>query len=107
MMPENAAPSPSDEKAKKLGISLEDYLLPTHGKIQMISETGELLSVEDQGPTPGHEYPMPSVEELLEGYRQLVIGRRVTDQNYPLVRQVRMAVYPSSHGQDAAEMAAT
>src|SRR5690625_7545376 len=106
MMPENAAPSPSDEKAKKLGISLEDYLLPTHGKIQMISETGELLSVEDQGSTPGHEYPMHTQQQLLDGYRQLVISRRVNDQNYALVSQGRMAVYPSSHGQEASEVAA-
>ena len=106
MMPEHTQPDLAEEQAKKLGISLEDYLLPTHGKIQMISETGELLSVEDQGSTPGHEYPMPSVEELLEGYRQLVIGRRINDQNYALVRQGRMAVYPSSHGQEASEVAA-
>ncbi|HEY4576329.1 MAG TPA: thiamine pyrophosphate-dependent enzyme [Yaniella sp.] len=105
-MPEHTQPDLAEEQAKKLGISLEDYLLPTHGKIQMISETGELLSVEDQGSTPGHEYPMPSVEELLEGYRQLVIGRRINDQNYALVRQGRMAVYPSSHGQEASEVAA-
>src|SRR5699024_9251293 len=43
---------------------------------------------------------------LLDGYRQLVIGRRVNDQNYALVRQGRMAVYPSSHGQEASEVAA-
>src|SRR5690625_1557911 len=104
MMPDNAQPDLSEEQAKKLGISLEDYLLPTHGKIQMISETGELLSVEEQGSTPGHEYPMPTQEQLLEGYRQLVIGRRVNDQNYALVRQGRMAVYPSSHGQEASEV---
>lgn len=106
MMPEHTQPDLAEEQAKKLGISLEDYLLPTHGKIQMVSETGEILSVEDQGSTPGHEYPMPSVEELLEGYRQLVIGRRINDQNYALVRQGRMAVYPSSHGQEASEVAA-
>lgn len=106
MMPENAQPDLSEEKAKKLGISLEDYLLPTHGRIQMISETGALLPADEQGSTPGHEYPMPSADELLEGYRQLVIGRRVNDQNYALVRQGRMAVYPSSHGQEASEVAA-
>lgn len=106
MMPENAQPDLSEQQAKKLGISLEDYLLPTHGRIQMISETGDLLSVDDQGSTPGHEYPMPTHEELLDGYRQLVIGRRVNDQNYALVRQGRMAVYPSSHGQEASEVAA-
>lgn len=106
MLPENAQPDPTDEKVKRLGISLEDYLLPTHGRIQMISESGELLSVDEQGSTPGHEYPMPTTQELLDGYRQLVIGRRVNDQNYALVRQGRMAVYPSSHGQEASEVAA-
>ena len=49
---------------------------------------------------------MPTQEDLLEGYRQLVIGRRVNDQNYALVRQGRLAVYPSSHGQEASEVAA-
>src|SRR5699024_5482858 len=83
-----------------------DYLLPTHGRIQMISKTGDLLSVEEQGSTAGHEYPMPTQQQLLDGYRQLVIGRRVNDQNYALVRQGRMAVYPSSHGQEASEVAA-
>lgn len=106
MMPENATSSHSGEKAKKLGISLEDYLLPTHGRIQMISKSGELLSVEEQGSTAGHEYPMPTQQQLLDGYRQLVIGRRVNNQNYALVRQGRMAVYPSSHGQEASEVAA-
>src|SRR5690625_2240705 len=106
MVPQNATSSHSGEKAKKLGISLEDYLLPTHGRIQMISKTGDLLSVEEQGSTAGHEYPMPTQQQLLDGYRQLVIGRRVNDQNYALVRQGRMAVYPSSHGQEASEVAA-
>src|SRR5699024_8715590 len=106
MMSENAQPDHTGEKVKRLGISLEHYLLPTHGRIQMISESGELLSVDEQGSTPGHEYPMPTAQELLDGYRQLVIGRRVNDQNYALVRQGRMAVYPSSHGQEASEVAA-
>src|SRR5699024_8314948 len=106
MVPQNATSSHSGEKAKKLGISLEDYLLPTHGRIQMISKSGDLLSVEDQGSTAGHEYPMRTQQQLLDGYRQLVIGRRVNDQNYALVRQARMAVYPSSHGQGASEAAA-
>src|SRR5690625_5810680 len=72
----------------------------------MISKSGDLLSVEEQGSTAGHEYPMPTQQQLLDGYRQLVIGRRVNDQNYALVRQGRMAVYPSSHGQEASEVAA-
>jgi pyruvate dehydrogenase E1 component alpha subunit len=43
---------------------------------------------------------------LLAAYEQLVVGRRVNDQNSALVRQGRMAVYPSSHGQEACQVAA-
>ena len=85
------------------GISLEEYLLPAARRIQLIGEDGTLLAPEEQGTEPGHEYPLPSDEELLAAYRHLVIGRRVNDQAYALVRQGRMAVYPSSHGQEASE----
>jgi pyruvate dehydrogenase E1 component alpha subunit len=51
-------------------------------------------------------FRMPAVDELIAGYRQLVIGRRVNDQANALVRQGRLAVYPSSHGQEACEVAA-
>lgn len=88
------------------GISLEEYLLPAARRIQLIGEDGTLLAPEEQGTEPGHEYPLPSDEELLAAYRHLVIGRRVNDQAYALVRQGRMAVYPSSHGQEASEVAA-
>lgn len=104
--PDQSGQADSSRAAQRFGISLEDYLLPTHGRIQLVDQDGALLPTEDQGTTPGHEYPMPSDEELLEGYRHLVIGRRVNDQNYALVRQGRMAVYPSSHGQEASEVAA-
>ena len=88
------------------GISLEEYLLPATRRIQLLAEDGTLLTAEEQGAEPGHEYPLPSDEELLAAYRHLVIGRRVNDQAYALVRQGRMAVYPSSHGQEASEVAA-
>jgi pyruvate dehydrogenase E1 component alpha subunit len=42
----------------------------------------------------------------MAAYEQLVVGRRVNDQNSALVRQGRMAVYPSSHGQEACQVAA-
>src|SRR5699024_11167257 len=92
MMPENATSSHSGEKAKKLGISLEDYLLPTHGRIQMISKSGELLAVEEQGATAVHELAAPTRQPVLVGYRQLVNGRRGNDQSYALARQGRLAV---------------
>jgi len=101
---EDAAGRPNAGAA--FGISLEEYLLPATRRIQLIGEDGSLLSPEAQGTEPGHEYPLPDDETLLSAYRHLVIGRRVNDQNYALVRQGRMAVYPSSHGQEAAEVAA-
>ncbi len=52
------------------------------------------------------QYKMPAKERLLDGYRSLVIGRRINDQCNALVRQGRLAVYPSSHGQEACQVAA-
>jgi pyruvate dehydrogenase E1 component alpha subunit len=51
-------------------------------------------------------YRMPAKQRLLDGYRALVIGRRINDQCNALVRQGRLAVYPSSHGQEACQVAA-
>ena len=95
-----------DEACRNFGISVEDYLLPARGQIQIVDEAGRLRATEDQGTAPGHEYPVPSDEELVRAYERLVVGRRVNDQNSALVRQGRMAVYPSSHGQEACQVAA-
>ncbi|MDQ4501661.1 pyruvate dehydrogenase (acetyl-transferring) E1 component subunit alpha [Sinomonas sp. ASV322] len=99
-------PAEAQEAVKRFGISIEDYMLPVHGQIQILSEDGTMLPEEQRGSSPGHQYPVPSDSELLEAYRQLVIGRRVNDQNSALVRQGRLAVYPSSHGQEACQVAA-
>src|SRR5687768_18370914 len=89
------------EAVRKVGITVEDYMLPARHQIQMVDQDGNLKPHSEQGTEPGHEYPLPSDEELLAAYEQLVVGRRVNDQNSALVRQGRMAVYPSSHGQEA------
>ena len=102
-------PAEAQQAIRSFGISLEDYMLPVHGRVQQIQildPSGRLLPEEERGSAPGHEYPIPPGEELLEAYRRLVIGRRVNDQNSALVRQGRMAVYPSSHGQEACQVAA-
>jgi pyruvate dehydrogenase E1 component alpha subunit len=49
---------------------------------------------------------MPGSEALLRAYAALVAGRRLNDQAYALVRQGRLAVYPSSHGQEACQVVA-
>ncbi|ACL40869.1 Pyruvate dehydrogenase (acetyl-transferring) [Pseudarthrobacter chlorophenolicus A6] len=94
------------EAVKKFGITAEDYMLPARHQIQMVDPEGRLKDKGEQGAEPGHEYPVPGDAELLAAYEQLVVGRRVNDQNSALVRQGRMAVYPSSHGQEACQVAA-
>lgn len=106
----HTSPAPAEdaltEAVKKFGISVEDYMLPARHQIQMVDPDGRLKPEAEQGTQPGHEYPVPGDEELLAAYEQLVVGRRVNDQNSALVRQGRMAVYPSSHGQEACQVAA-
>ncbi|MEE2567940.1 pyruvate dehydrogenase (acetyl-transferring) E1 component subunit alpha [Pseudarthrobacter sp. J64] len=96
----------ADEVVRKFGISVEDYMLPARHPIQMVDPDGRLNPKERQGTEPGHEYALPDDAELMAAYERLVIGRRVNDQNSSLVRQGRMAVYPSSHGQEACQVAA-
>ena len=43
---------------------------------------------------------------LVRAFAALVTARRLNDQAYALVRQGRLAVYPSSHGQEACQVAA-
>ena len=63
--------------------------------------------VDEQGVSVTHEkYERPPLEALLAGYSALVQGRRVNEQCNALVRQGRLAVYPSSHGQEACQIAA-
>ncbi|GAB2895723.1 pyruvate dehydrogenase (acetyl-transferring) E1 component subunit alpha [Neomicrococcus lactis] len=108
--PEKAPHVPSEvavpEALRNFGISLEDYLLPARHQIQIVDQNGALIPLDEQGAQPGHEYPIPDDAALLAAFEQLVIGRRVNDQNSALVRQGRMAVYPSSHGQEACQVAA-
>lgn len=108
--PDQASKAPQEdalsEAVKKFGITAEDYMLPARHQIQMVDPDGRLKPESEQGTEPGHEYPLPGDDELMAAYEQLVVGRRVNDQNSALVRQGRMAVYPSSHGQEACQVAA-
>ena len=74
-------------------------LLPRDEPVQLIDETG-VARVDD-------DYPMPPDDVLDRAYRGLVEGRRINDQANALVRQGRLAVYPSSHGQEACQIAAS
>ncbi|WP_091233514.1 pyruvate dehydrogenase (acetyl-transferring) E1 component subunit alpha [Microbacterium sp. 3J1] len=73
-------------------------MLPRSTVTQLIDAHGTV--VEDE------QYALPSVEALLAAYRGLVDARRINDQASALVRQGRLAVYPSSHGQEACQIGA-
>jgi pyruvate dehydrogenase E1 component alpha subunit len=51
-------------------------------------------------------YPEPSPAVLLAAYRKMVVGRRFDEQATVLARQGRLAVHPSSLGQEACQIAA-
>ena len=78
-------------------------LLPADVPIQLIDQHGAHAET-DSAQAGG--YTLPSAERLVEAYGALVTGRRVNDQCNALVRQGRLAVYPSSHGQEACQVAA-
>ena len=74
-------------------------MLPREAPVQLIDENGDT--------TADDEYALPDADLLLRAYRGLVDGRRFNDQCSALVRQGRLAVYPSSHGQEACQVAAS
>lgn len=73
-------------------------LLPRDTPVRLIDPEGTLVA------DPHHR--LPDTATLLRAYRALVEGRRINDQASALVRQGRLAVYPSSHGQEACQVAA-
>src|SRR5690625_8011053 len=73
-------------------------LLPATTPVSLVEPDGSPVSA------PG--YAMPDNSRLLRAFGGLVTARRLNDQATALVRQGRLAVYPSSHGQEACQVAA-
>jgi pyruvate dehydrogenase E1 component alpha subunit len=72
-------------------------LLPGTQPLQLIDPDGRA------GAHPGG-LTLPAPEVLVELHRRMVLGRRLDTQATALTRQGRLAVYPSSRGQDACEV---
>jgi 2-oxoisovalerate dehydrogenase E1 component alpha subunit len=83
--------------ATRTGVS--DDLLPSAAPLQLIDPDGR------PGDNPG-ELALPEPGILLDLYRRMVLGRRFDQQATTLTKQGRLAVYPSSHGQDACQVGA-
>ena len=77
-----------------------DELLPSVTPIRFVAEDGTA------GPPP-QRYAEPAAERLVDAYRRMVLGRRFDTQSTALTKQGRLAVYPSSRGQEACQVAAS
>ena len=76
-------------------------LLPSATPVRFLDDHGLPAGDEFRG-----DFAHPDEELLVETYRRMVIGRRFDAQATALTKQGRLAVYPSSHGQEACEVAA-
>ncbi|WP_108494370.1 pyruvate dehydrogenase (acetyl-transferring) E1 component subunit alpha [Promicromonospora sp. AC04] len=75
-----------------------DRLLPSREPVMLLDPDGR--------PTAAGKAALPAGEELLRGLAGMVTARRFNEQASALVRQGRLAVYPSSYGQEACQVAA-
>ncbi|XGU18531.1 thiamine pyrophosphate-dependent enzyme [Rhodococcus sp. 3Y1] len=67
--------------------------------MQYLDPAGELTRSEAR-------YAKPSDDRLIAMYRKMFLGRRFDQQATALTKQGRLAVYPSSRGQEACQIAA-
>jgi pyruvate dehydrogenase E1 component alpha subunit len=74
--------------------------LPSAEPVRLLDEAGRRLADADP------RYPEPAPEQLLAMYRTMVLGRRFDTQATALTKQGRLAVYPSSRGQEACQVGA-
>jgi 2-oxoisovalerate dehydrogenase E1 component alpha subunit len=76
-----------------------EALLPSARPIRFLDDNGVATDDGEHG-----RYEAPSTDLLVEAYRRMVIGRRFDAQATALTKQGRLAVYPSSHGQEACQV---
>lgn len=82
-------------------------LLPCAEPVRFLDPDGTRTapSAETAATLEERGYTMPSDEDLLAVWRGMVVGRRFDAQATALTKQGRLAVYPSSRGQDACQVA--
>ncbi|SCL24271.1 pyruvate dehydrogenase E1 component alpha subunit [Micromonospora pallida] len=89
------APSPSRRAATPPDPARE--LLPSAEPVRMLDPTGTPLRT---------TLTEPDLDQLREMYRRMVVGRRFDAQSTALTKQGKLAVYPSSRGQEACQVGA-
>lgn len=81
--------------------SSPESLLPSAEPIRFLTDDGTVAAAEQHG-----RYARPAVDVLRQAYRAMVVGRRFDAQATALTKQGRLAVYPSSRGQEACQIGA-
>ncbi len=74
-------------------------LLPADRPIRFLDDAGERVPDAEHG-----RYLPPPTDLLVQAHRRMVVGRRFDTQATALTKQGRLAVYPSSRGQDACQV---
>jgi len=73
-------------------------LMPAPLPVQFLDDHGQRVRVFND------DYPEPSSQQLVAAYGAMVLGRRFDIQATALAKQGRLAVYPSSRGQEACQI---
>ncbi|GCB52468.1 branched-chain alpha-keto acid dehydrogenase, E1 component [Streptomyces sp. NL15-2K] len=82
-------------------------LLPSHVPVSFLPTNRKTRKFETAEEAEHRRtYPEPPPESLLTAYRKMVVGRRFDEQATALARQGRLAVHPSSLGQEACQVGA-
>ncbi|WP_443055499.1 pyruvate dehydrogenase (acetyl-transferring) E1 component subunit alpha [Streptomyces sp. NBC_00257] len=84
--------------AKALRRSMQNFL-PSLEPVRFVAEDGTPAK-----PPPGYHEPDDAL--LRQAFRHMMLGRRFDTQATALTKQGRLAVYPSSRGQEACQIAA-
>ena len=71
----------------------EPTLLPSEKPVQLLED-------------PSPAYSLPEPQRLVSAYRAMVVGRSFDAQATTLTKQGKLAVYPSSKGQEACQVGA-
>ena len=82
-------------------------LLPCAEPVRFLAPDGNPVepTAEAAATMEARGYVMPSDDDLFAVWRGMVVGRRFDAQATALTKQGRLAVYPSSRGQDACQVA--
>jgi 2-oxoisovalerate dehydrogenase E1 component alpha subunit len=97
MVASTTAPNPGDAMTLSPVTERHAALLPEPTPLRYVDEAGQLVADAPPATPPG---------TLRDLYRALVVGRRFDKQATALTKQGRLAVYPSSHGQEGCQVGA-